>query len=107
MKNNKISKIILVALATFPSVSFAALTTLKTLLVDFRGLMNDIITALVALSVAFFFWGTGQFILNDAGNDKTREDGKKKIIWSIIALFVMFSIFGILNAIANVTDIHP
>lgn len=107
MKNNKISKISLAIIALFPSISFAALTTLKTLLTDFKGLMNAVISAIFALSIAFFFWGTAQFILNDAGNDKTREDGKKKIIWSIVALFVMVSIWGILRAIGKVTEIYP
>jgi Na+/H+ antiporter NhaC len=107
MKNNKVSKILLAISLFIPSISFAALTTLKTLLTDFKGLMNAVISAIFALSIAFFFWGTAQFILNDAGNDKTREDGKKKMVWGIIALFVMFSIWGILRAIGKVTEIYP
>lgn len=89
----------------FPAISFAALGGLKSLLLEFGGLISLSVKIIFALALAFFFWGMAQFILNDAGNDKTREDGKKKMIWGIIALFVMFSIYGILAAVGTLTGI--
>lgn len=86
-------------------ISFAALGGLKGFLQDFAGLINSGVRVVFALAFLFFFWGAAQFILNDAGNDKTRADGKKKMLWGIIALFVMFSIYGILRMIGTLVDL--
>lgn len=95
------------AVLLLPSVSFAALNGLTGLLTAAKGLVNLIIPVLFGLSLIYFFWGLGQFILHDAGNDKTREDGKKKILWGIVALFVFISIFGIINWIGDTIGITP
>ncbi len=103
----KYNKIFIGLLAFTPAISFAALSGLQTLLQDFRQIIGTVVTVIFALALAFFFWGVAQFILNDAGNDKTREDGKKKMMWGIIALFVMFSIYGILRAVGSLIGISP
>lgn len=88
-----------------PVVSFAALDGIKGLLREARAILNLLIPILMALAIVYFFWGIAQFILNDAGSDKTREEGKKKIIWGIIALFVMMSIMGIISLMSGLTGI--
>ncbi len=106
MKKTKINFNIIYTLAIlFPTISFAALSGFKCLLSEIIGMMNSFISLVFALAMLFFFWGGAQFILKDAGNDKTREDGKKKMLWGIIALFVMFSIYGILKMVQNLTGI--
>lgn len=107
MKKNKILKFLSASILLLPTVAFAALSNLKNLLIDFKGLTNDIIKAVFALATVYFFWGITQFILNDAGNDKTRDEGKRKILWGIIALFIMFSIWGILRFIGDATGLIP
>ncbi len=107
MKLNKRIYIALTSALALPVISFAALDSLRTLLTEFGGLINLAIRIVFGLAMAFFFWGGAQFILNDAASDKTREDGKKKMLWGVIALFVMFSIYGILMAIGNLIGISP
>jgi hypothetical protein len=99
------SKIVYGLMLLVPSVTFAALNGLKGLLIELLGMMNTVVAVVFGFALVFFFWGGAQFILNDAGNDKTREEGKKKILWSVIALFIMFSIYGILRMIGNLTGI--
>ncbi len=91
----------------FPVVSFAALEGIKGFLVGFKGILNDLLGVMIGLAILFFFWGTGQFILKDSTNEKTREEGKKKMLWGVIALFVIVSIVGILNFIGNSLGIKP
>ncbi|MES2213484.1 MAG: hypothetical protein V4473_01425 [Patescibacteria group bacterium] len=105
MKKNTILFTLLLVLVCIPLVSFAApLDGLKGLLIEFKGMLNTIIELIFGLALVYFFWGMAQFILN-AGVEKAREEGKNKMIWGIIALFVMFSIYGILNWISNVSGI--
>ena len=51
---------------------------------------------MVALTMLVFFWGLSKFILA-AGDEKKVADGKRLIFWGIIALFIMVSIWGIIN----------
>jgi hypothetical protein len=105
MKKNTTTNTLLIILAFAPAVSFAALDGVKGLLIGFSGILRLLIPILFGLSLVYFLWGVGQFILHDAGNDKTREEGKKKIMWGIIALFVFVSIYGILGAIGSAINI--
>src|SRR3989344_4414708 len=97
---------ILISSLLLPVATFAApLEGLSGLLRAFRGLLNLIVPVIFGLALVYFFWGLTQFILHDAGSDKTREEGKKKIIWGIVALFVFISIYGILGMIGKLIDI--
>lgn len=91
--------------AITPLVSFAALDGVKGFLVAFKGIVNGMIGVVFALGVLFFFWGMTQFILKDSTNEKTRDDGKQKMLWGVIAIFVMASIFGIISFISNSLNI--
>jgi len=64
------------------------------------GFANFIITTLVALALLYFFWGIALFILN-AANEEARTTGRQKMIWGIIGLFVIISIWGILAVVNN------
>lgn len=55
-----------------------------------------------ALALLFFFYGLAMFILK-SGEDK--ESGKNIMIWGTIALFIMTSIFGIIEFLQNTFDI--
>jgi hypothetical protein len=101
---NKFKYILIVSSILFPAVSFAALEGLSDLLISFRGLLNLIIPVIFGLAIIYFFWGTVQFILH-SGEQKSRDDGKKKMLWGIIALFVMFGIYGILRFVGDIVDI--
>lgn len=91
----------------FPLISFAQpLTGLGGLMIAFKGILNSLVPVIFGLATIYFLWGVTQFILNDAGNDKTREEGKKKIIWGIVALFVFVSIYGILSTFGDLIGIE-
>lgn len=59
-------------------------------------LVNPIIGIVTGLAVIFFIGGLAKFILN-AGDEKGREEGKKVMLWGIIALFVIVSMWGIVR----------
>jgi hypothetical protein len=104
MKKNKIYFFIVISLLA-PAVSFAALDGIKGMISEIGKLVSMIIPIVMGLALVYFFWGIAQFVLHDAGNDKTREEGKKKMLWGIIALFVMMSIYGIVAFIGNTLGI--
>ncbi len=92
------------AILLIPSVSFA-LTGVRNLLTEIKNsILPDVRTIVVWLAFIYFFWGVGQFILH-SDDQKAREEGKQKMIWGVIALFVIVAIMGILRAIGVGIDI--
>ncbi|MFA5888995.1 MAG: hypothetical protein WCW47_01745 [Candidatus Paceibacterota bacterium] len=103
IKNNLIYTSL--GLLLVPNVSFAALSGIKSLLGEIKNLLtNDIRIIVVSLAFIYFFWGVGQFILH-SDDQKAREEGKQKMIWGVVALFVITAIGGILIAIGQGFDI--
>ncbi len=82
-----------------PQISFAAFDKIKNLLNDFKELLDLVIPITFALALLFFFYGLAQFIRSIS--DKTIEEGKNKMKWGIVALFVMVSIWGIIGYIGD------
>jgi hypothetical protein len=104
IKNKTFKYLSIITLYAFPALTFAQFTGLRGLLVQFAGLLNLVIPVIFGLALVYFFWGTSQFILN-AGDAKARDEGKQKMIWGIIALFVMVSIYGILSLVGSLVGI--
>ena len=106
MKNsNGMKRFSLALLFLAPAVSFAALGGVKDLIQQSGGVLKGVIPVIFGLAMVYFFWGMSVFILN-AGNEKLRADGKQKMVWGVVALFVMFSIWGILTWIAGVFGVN-
>jgi len=60
------------------------------------GIISLLIPIVIALSLLYFFWGLAKFILH-ADDETEREKGKKIMLWGIIILFVILSIWGIIG----------
>lgn len=61
---------------------------------DVGDLVNTLIPIVFALALLFFLWGLARYILA-AGNEEAKEQGKRIMIWGIVALFIMASVWGI------------
>lgn len=96
-------KYIPVALAfAAPFVAFAQ--NLQSLLSTVQNLLNAVIPILITLAVVYFFWGLAQYIWN-AGDDAKKE-GRQRMIWGLVALFVMVSVWGIISLFGSTFNIQ-
>jgi hypothetical protein len=68
----------------------------QSLIEAFAGILDLLFPLAVALALLFFLWGLAVFILA-SGDTKRIQEGKDKIKWGLIALFVMVSIWGIVS----------
>ena len=59
-------------------------------------LIDILIPIVFALALLLFLWGLAKYIFA-AGNEEAKEGGKRIMIWGIIALFVMASVWGIVT----------
>lgn len=69
-------------------------------------ILNPLIILLFAVALIVFFWGIFEFIAQSS-SDEARERGKKNMVWGIIGMFIMFSVFGIINIILGTFGIEP
>ena len=91
-------KIIYIGMGTLlmiPVGVFAA-ESIGGLISEFTGLINDLIGLLSGIAFLVFIWGLVKFIYN-AGSEEGRREGKNRMVWGIVGLFVLLSIWGIVS----------
>ncbi len=87
-----------IGLTLIPLVSFAQGATFKSLTNSWVGFLNQVIGVLGSLAFLFFMWGGAMVVLGSGDSNKVAE-GKQRMVWSLIGLFVMFSVWGLLGFI--------
>lgn len=101
-------KKVLTGLSFFaPALVFAQgdLGILTDLVIDIGRAVDLAIPVAFALALLAFFWGLAKYIFA-AGSEEAKEGGKRIMIWGIVALFVMASVWGIVEFMQNVFDIE-
>lgn len=67
-----------------------------------QGIITGILIPMAfALALFYFFWGVAKYINSGAGGEKAAEEGKRVMIWGVVALFIATSIWGIVNFIKS------
>lgn len=61
---------------------------------------TSLIPLIVTLAIAVFVWGVVQYLLG-ANEEAKREKGRQFILWSVIALTAMVSIWGLVQVLGN------
>ena len=100
-------KKLFIALGIFalPVVAVAQLGNVQNIVGQFGNIIQMLIPIAFALALLFFFYGLARFILA-AGDEEKREQGKSIMIWGIVALFVMASIWGIVRFIGDAFGVN-
>ena len=89
-------------IAMTPAIALAA--DLDSVLDQIGDLIGTATPIIVALALLFFFYGLAKYILN-SGDEEKKSEGKSVMIWGIIALFVMVSVWGLVNLLANTFEV--
>lgn len=87
------------------SSGFCSFTTNNTKLQDLLKYTSCIINTAViplifALAMAMFIWGVVQFVIN-SDEEAKKEKGRQFMIWGVIALTVMVSVWGLVAILGN------
>ena len=96
-----------IALYALPALAFANTPQLgyfATALTQIQGIISTLLPIVVALALLFFFWGLAKFILA-AGDEAAKEEGKRIMIWGVVALFVMVSVWGLVYFLGNIVGV--
>lgn len=99
-------KIIIGALLLSPSFVFAQeFSNIERLVNSAGNIINTLIPIVAALALLYFFYGLAKFILNRKDNPEAKEEAQGIMVWGVVALFVMMSVWGLVRFIQNAFDI--
>jgi hypothetical protein len=88
-----------------PALAFAQDLTEFENLVDAIGRIVQALTPIVvALALLYFFWGLAKYILA-SGDEVDKAKGRDIMIWGIVALFVMVSVWGIVEILGSALSV--
>lgn len=66
---------------------------------------TSVIPLIFALAVTMFVWGVVQYVINSS-EEVEKEKGKQFMIWGIIALTVMVSVWGLVSVLGNTFGVN-
>ena len=92
---------------SLPYTASAAIYSIQDLIDESLNIFNLLIGVVFSFALVVFFWGLAKFILNSA-DEKAQTDGRRLMIWGVVALFIMSSIWGIITFLRDafgVTDV--
>jgi hypothetical protein len=64
-----------------------------------QSLINSLLPFIITLTIFYFIWGL--FKLVRSGDGEGREEALGYVTWGVIALFVMVSVWGLVNILVR------
>jgi hypothetical protein len=61
-----------------------------------NAIINPILALIFAAALLYFLWG-GFIFITSASADKGREEGRQHMLWGVIGMVIMVSVFAILR----------
>jgi len=71
---------------------------------EIGGTLSAFIPAFIGFALLVFIWGVVQFIATS--EEKKREEGRRRMVWGLIGLFVIVSVWGLVALIQSLTANH-
>lgn len=81
------------------------ITTFSGLLTHIVAILNVVVPFLVALAVFVIMWGVFGYIRHSAEEEK-RAEAKMFVVWGVVGVFIMVSIWGFINILVNTLPLH-
>lgn len=62
-------------------------------------ILGSIVPVLIALGIVYFVWGVISYVIAD--DEEAKTSGRNRIIWGIIGLAVIISVWGLVRILTN------
>ncbi len=79
------------------------ITTLHGLITLFYAIINTVVPFLIGLGVFVIIYGVFAY-LSHAGEEEKRTEARQFVLWGVIGVFIMVSIWGLINILVNTFD---
>jgi hypothetical protein len=95
----KISNFIIPSLLMLPAIAVAQTDGINRLIDQVQNLIARLVPVVIGLALLLFLWGVLQFLLSK--EDTGKSDAKNFMLWGIITLFVMVSVWGLVQILSD------
>lgn len=95
-------KFVAIVASMAPAIALAqtsVVTDVNSLSAKLLGILNVVSYFLVAIGVLWIVWNIVRYVIG--GNPEEKSAHGKNIIWGIVGLFVIVSIWGLVNILTN------
>jgi hypothetical protein len=79
-------------------VAEASVTTLMNSIS--KVIINPLIGLMFSLAVVYFVYGLVRYLLSP-DNEEIRKSSKSSMLWGVIGIFIMVSVYGIITIVIN------
>ncbi len=62
---------------------------------------NTAISIIIALAVLYIIYGVFKYLIKGANDEESRKAGRDVILWGVVGLFVILSIWGLVAILKN------
>ncbi len=69
-----------------------------------KDILNSVVPLLVSVGVVYFVWGVVAYVIG--GGEEAKKKGRDKIIYGIIGLAVIVSVWGLVNLLTNTFNLN-
>ncbi len=69
------------------------------------GLVSDAVLVVAGFALLAFLWGMAKSVFKVGGSESAVEEGRRTMVWGLIALFVMISVWGIISLFQRDLDL--
>lgn len=88
------------------AASAQTLQPLANLIGAIARLVGALVPILITLALVAFFWGLVRYLMG-AGGKGGHQKGKDLMIWGLVSLFVMVSVWGIVRLAQDALGVNP
>jgi hypothetical protein len=72
------------------------------------GAMNTVVVPVIfVLAFLVFIWGVVKYFFLNGSDEGSREEGRQFILWGIIGMVVLFSVWGLVNLLLSTLGLTP
>ncbi|KKW41881.1 hypothetical protein A3I46_02255 [Candidatus Kaiserbacteria bacterium RIFCSPLOWO2_02_FULL_54_13] len=66
-----------------------------------------VVPAIFAFAFAAFVWGVMRYFFVNGGEEAKRAEGRQFVLWGILAMAVLLSVWGLVNMLLSTLGIAP
>lgn len=63
-------------------------------------IINPLIVLIFSLAVVYFIYGLVRYLVSP-DNEEVRKSSKSNMLWGLVGIFIMISVYAIINMIIN------
>jgi len=92
------------ALPVFAGAQAVNTSYIDSILISIQRILNLALPIIIAAAVVYFIYGIARYVMS--GSDDAKAAAKDKIIYGIVGLFVMISVWGLVNILVRTFNLN-